>query len=80
MGRIALRDLGYSERRLTYTQGLNLQEGKHLMSKGEVYTERTATLNEAETHMNKRQTRTAKVHEQGDRRLRQNKRNLRVDR
>jgi hypothetical protein len=38
MGRIALRDLGYSERRLTYTNGLKLQEGRNLMNKGEVYT------------------------------------------
>ena len=36
------------------------------MNKGEVYTERTATLNEAETHMNKSQTRTAKEHDNGD--------------
>jgi hypothetical protein len=66
MGRIALQDLGYSERKLTYPNGLNLQEGTNLMNKGEVYTERTATLHEVETRMNKMTTRTAKVHDKGD--------------
>jgi RNA-directed DNA polymerase len=48
MNRIALQDLGHSERKLTYTHGLNLRRKANFMNKGEVNTERTANLDGAE--------------------------------
>jgi hypothetical protein len=66
MGRIVLQGLGYSERGLTYTQGLKLQEGKESYEQEKsVYRETllfwTANLDEAERHINKRQVRAANV-------------------
>jgi hypothetical protein len=44
MGRIALQDLGYSEREQTYTVVSSCDEGGNLMNKGEVYTDEDCEL------------------------------------
>jgi hypothetical protein len=45
MGRIALQDLGYSERKQTYTVVSVCKERRNFMNKGEVYTMRNNVSN-----------------------------------
>jgi hypothetical protein len=44
MGRIALQDLGHSERKQTYTVVSICGERRNLMNKGEVYTDEDCEL------------------------------------
>jgi RNA-directed DNA polymerase len=84
MGRIALQDLGHSERKQTYTVVSVCKERRKLMNKGEVYTVRTANLDETkeaalrwdaidwrkvEAFINKIQTRIAKAMVKGNKKL-----------